>query len=387
MKLLSALLNCCRSDNTTDAPPHPAPAQPPGADTQNRRNNGPIAPRLSIDLPWEMNDSPPLTTFRPPSPVPSLPISEYGSDDLNLEIPDTGSETDAPPLGLRASQSVYASQTIGWHERLSASLDKGAAWDDQKALARDVSEFVKAGLAGKTGVVLIGESHDSITSFQVRLAAMKAVHDVHGSGAVVMFESTPEWIGKWANVMTNFVNDLPPKGDSEAARTWDRTYDEHFADSETSGERIPAFMRTAMHFAKSLGFEVTGFDTRRPLPGEDKLSEAREQAMLKAIREQKQASDAPVIVFTGELHVPELHARLDTDTNVVALSVINSSLKQWDGERLARASYLLSHPKIFLHHVASKVADAPVGYLNFASQLGVDVLTRAQETAVETSEN
>jgi hypothetical protein len=290
---------------------------------------------------------------------------------------DEAAATQSPtPSPVEAQPDEQKWRRLSFDARQNA-LEDLPRWDDRlqliAAIRDHVAGLLKAAAArGRKLIVLLGEDHVSKTSLLVELGA--TVSDVHGKGATVMIEHTPEWVGQWdadvAAMQARICGD--PLGAS--AKALESDMEANFESLDHNKRRMPQHVKTKSHFAKQLGFAVTGFDIEHPglNSRSELLTKEREQAMESAISARARSEGAPVIVIAGHLHVPTLHAQLRSEFDVVTVSTVKGLESPFlPPDQIPRASYLLTHPEIKCVSTQGSVESHELGYCELIRHLEV----------------
>lgn len=335
-------------------------APPPDAGTSIPLDNLPQRPQ-----PARVNDGrPPRQPLSQLLPADRLDTGERGPTSISHRPPAT-----LAPKGETALRKLDGEE----RQRVVEGLPR---WDKGVDLASAVRTHVDARLkaaasAGRQPIVLLGEDHASKTSLIAELGAMKAVHDIHGSGATVMFEHTPDRIGEWNEQAARMQAAIPGNPQGSDAKALEAQWEDAFESGDYHGRQLRQFNTSKSHFAARLGFARTGFDTLHPASRSLALSEDRERAMETAIRAQAATKPSPVVVLAGHMHVPTLHERLAADFDVIALSTVKGLDSPFLSPAEApRADYLLTHPDVMCVSALGDTETAPVGYLQLMQQLG-----------------
>ena len=141
-------------------------------------------------------------------------------------------------------------------------------------------------------------------------------------------------------------------------------------DHADSAIRMNAHVEAALVVASQLGYESAPFDSERATRSRSK----RENGMVESIQSWANATDKPTIVIAGRHHLSVLHRRLEQNAPI-GVALTNGSVYKQDRfhEDIPRYSYLLSHDDVHCVRPSNAMQSEPFGFVEFASQLGVDV--------------
>ena len=216
---------------------------------------------------------------QPPRPTPT---TESAS---TVPAVTTTSATTAPAAPEREHDYTYPTLDL-----LKGAIDALPEWTDKTEMAKAVADHVKgqlqaAAAQGRKPLVLIGEGHDIKASLAIKLSVLKAVHDVHGPGATVLIETSPQFIKAYKDSADAFATRLRTDPSSAEKRI----------DHADSAIRMTAHVDAALVVASQLGYESAPFDSEWATGSRSK----RENGMVESIQSWANATDKPTIVIAG----------------------------------------------------------------------------------------
>jgi hypothetical protein len=261
--------------------------------------------------------------------APSL-LSAIGSDVDGLSL--TGLDLYERCLNVAGRQSVY---------------EATREWDTDEEILQDVRDLADRHLAkaqknNQRPMFIVGEWHRSISAAKVVLALLARLRERFGPAVRLLLEDTPEQVEKVsASIVSTFDEMIAEHGLEEFERWLDMALRDE--DAKTQRQLHTGLL---VYFAHRAGIAIDGFDIRRPLEGESALCQAREDGMVRRLKESRAAGHEPIVVVTAAHHLPALFDGLRDDAghHVVGLACIASPLAIEAEPDNSRESALHAHP-------------------------------------------
>ncbi len=206
-------------------------------------------------------------------------------------------------------------------------------------------------------VIVIGENHGSTAALAVHTVALAEFST--GPAPTLLLEhstdstrNTIEFAG-YADTITRAPWKNDPANDAAFARL----------DADQFSQVAKA------HVALAMGGSVIGYDKSH----DDAMNlEEREAEMLRSISLALHTRSGPVIISTGDSHLPAIHEALAAHHNVVAIAQTNTD-DPMIPIHVLRSSYNLSHPDVMMFQADALLEGAPLDYPNLAQDLNIDL--------------